>query len=34
MPELPHVWGYPWALFLMLASAILPFWFARRRGWL
>ena len=34
MPELPHVWGYPWALLLMLASAVLPFWFARRRGWL
>ena len=34
MPELPHVWGYPWALGLMLVSAILPFWFARRRGWL
>ncbi len=34
MPELPHVWGYPWALGLMLLSAILPFWFARRRGWL
>ena len=34
MPELPHVWGYPWALGLMLLSAVLPFWFARRRGWL
>jgi magnesium transporter len=34
MPELPHVWGYPWALVLMLLSAVLPFWFARRRGWL
>ena len=34
MPELPHAWGYPWALMLMLLSAILPYWLARRRGWL
>jgi len=34
MPELPHVWGYPWALLLMLLSAVLPYWLARRRGWL
>ena len=34
MPELPHAWGYPWALFLMLLSAVLPYWLARRRGWL
>jgi magnesium transporter len=34
MPELPHVWGYPWALVLMFLSAVLPYWFARRKGWL
>ena len=34
MPELSWVGGYPWAIFLMLASAIGPYWFARRRGWL
>jgi len=34
MPELSWIGGYPWALGLMLASAILPYWFARRRGWL
>ena len=34
MPELPHIWGYPWALLLMLLSAVLPYWLARRRGWL
>ena len=34
MPELPHAWGYPWALVLMLLSSVLPYWFARRKGWL
>jgi len=34
MPELSWVGGYPWSIGLMLASAILPYWFARRRGWL
>ena len=34
MPELAWVAGYPWAIGVMLASAILPYWFARRRGWL
>jgi magnesium transporter len=26
--------GYPFALALILASAILPLWVARKRGWL
>ena len=34
MPELRWLFGYPWALLLMLASAVLPYGFARRRGWL
>ena len=34
MPELSWIGGYPWAIGLMLASAIGPYWFARRRGWL
>lgn len=34
MPELRWLLGYPLALALMLASAVLPYWFARRRGWL
>lgn len=34
MPELQWLGGYPWSIALMLASAILPYWFARRRGWL
>lgn len=34
MPELKWLYGYPWALVLMLASAIIPYMVARRRGWL
>ena len=34
MPELQWKFGYPWALALMVASALLPMWYFRRRGWL
>ena len=34
MPELQWVAGYPFALLLMLGSAILPYLWFRRRGWL
>lgn len=34
MPELEWVLGYPFALGLILISAVLPYWIARRRGWL
>ncbi|MFZ6674341.1 magnesium/cobalt transporter CorA [Undibacterium sp. Rencai35W] len=34
LPELQWDWGYPFALVLMLASAIAPFLYFRRRGWL
>jgi magnesium transporter len=34
MPELKWTLGYPWALALMVASAIAPFVYFRRRGWL
>jgi magnesium transporter len=34
MPELAQAWGYPYALGLMLASALVPMWYFRRRGWL
>jgi magnesium transporter len=34
MPELRWQYGYPLAGALMLASALLPFWFFKRRGWL
>lgn len=34
MPELDWPFGYPMALLLMLASAVLPYWIFKRRGWL
>lgn len=34
MPELEWAWGYPLALLLMLLSALLPFLYFRRKGWL
>lgn len=34
MPELDWRFGYPLACLLMLASALLPWWFFKRRGWL
>jgi magnesium transporter len=33
-PELTWTFGYPFALGLMVASAIAPLWYFRRRGWL
>ncbi|RRS04838.1 magnesium/cobalt transporter CorA [Aquabacterium soli] len=34
MPELNWAWGYPFAVLVMIASAITPFWYFRRKGWL
>ena len=34
MPELEWLLGYPFAFVLMLLSAILPYWYFKRRGWL
>jgi len=34
MPELDKVWGYPVALLAMLISAVLPYIYFRRKGWL
>jgi magnesium transporter len=34
MPELAQKWGYPYALLLMVASAVVPMYFFRKRGWL
>jgi magnesium transporter len=34
MPELNASWGYPYAIVLMVASALVPMWYFRRRGWL
>ncbi|MEO8757527.1 MAG: magnesium transporter CorA family protein [Devosia sp.] len=34
MPELGWDWGYPMALGMMILSAVLPYLFFKRRGWL
>jgi magnesium transporter len=34
MPELDWKGGYPFALTLMVASALVPMWYFRKRGWL
>ena len=34
MPELKWQYGYAFAALLMLASAVLPLWYFKRRGWL
>ncbi|MBY4598849.1 magnesium/cobalt transporter CorA [Ottowia caeni] len=34
MPELDWKYGYAWAIGIMVASAMLPMWYFRRRGWL
>jgi magnesium transporter len=34
MPELDEVWGYPVAIIVMIISAILPYLYFKRRGWL
>jgi len=34
MPETQWRLGYPYAIVLMIMSALLPLWYFRRRGWL
>ena len=34
MPELKWLWGYPFAMALMAVSALLPYLYFKRRGWL
>lgn len=34
MPELEWGGGYPYAIGLMVISALLPYWFFKRKGWL
>lgn len=34
MPELKWLFGYPMAIGVIVASMILPYWWARRKGWL
>jgi magnesium transporter len=34
MPELDYILGYPFALFMMVVSAILPYLYFRWKKWL
>lgn len=34
MPELHWLFGYPFALLLMILFAVLPFLYFKRKGWL
>ncbi|MDE2446140.1 MAG: magnesium transporter CorA family protein [Alphaproteobacteria bacterium] len=34
MPELDWAFGYPYAIGLMIISAVVPIWYFRHRGWL
>src|SRR5262245_47435735 len=34
IPELEWLWGYPFALLLMVVSALLPWLYFKRKGWL
>jgi magnesium transporter len=34
LPELEWTFGYPFSLVLMVVSALTPFWYFRKRGWL
>ena len=34
MPELNWVFGYPLAIILMVISALVPYLYFKRRGWL
>ncbi|WP_395675102.1 magnesium/cobalt transporter CorA [Inquilinus sp.] len=34
MPELKWMLGYPWAIGLMILSAVLPYFWFKRKGWL
>jgi magnesium transporter len=34
MPELHWLAGYPWAISLIVISAVLPYWIFKRKGWL
>ncbi|MBD3655840.1 magnesium/cobalt transporter CorA [Marinobacter sp. G11] len=34
MPELKWLLGYPWAIGLMIAAGIAPYWYFKRKGWM
>jgi len=34
MPELKWAFGYPFAILLMIASAVVPYFWFKQKGWL
>jgi magnesium transporter len=34
MPELSWIFGYPFAILLMVLCAVLPYFYFKRKGWL
>jgi magnesium transporter len=34
MPEINSIWGYPVSIVVMIVSAVLPYVYFKRRGWL
>lgn len=34
MPEIGKTWGYPFAIFLMIASSVVTLWFFRHKKWI
>jgi magnesium transporter len=34
MPELEWVWGYPFAIIMIIVSALVPYYIFKRKGWL
>lgn len=34
MPELEWIWGYPFAILMILVSALVPYYIFKRKGWL
>jgi magnesium transporter len=34
MPELDWTYGYPLSLLAIVASAVLPLWYLKKRGWI
>jgi len=34
MPELDWRWGYPMAIILMILSAVAPYYYFKKKGWM
>jgi len=34
MPEIEKVWGYPYAILVMILSSVITLWFFRHKKWI